>query len=117
MSVELSPSEQWLADGNPRMTHHVHERWFERTPDHSVSPETAWEDGEELPAWVRKRLAEDPDEIPDRARAYAGEGYTVVIVVHDDPYPSAVTVLRADTLQDRTARQAVLHTVDGVNQS
>lgn len=117
MSVDLSKSEAWWAEpGHPRLTHHLHERWFDRTPAHAVSPEAAWSDGEEVPAWALPRLAGNND-APDRARVYGGDGYSVVIIASYDPCLTAVTVIRVEALHDPAARRCVWELAEEVRES
>ena len=88
----VSGRARWaMPDNRPYMTDHALERWDERTPATSVSPEHAWEHGVDVTPIAEFVRPPGSPVIADRVRYYydprpsdEGGRYGALLVVADD---------------------------------
>jgi len=130
---ELSRSEEWLLPpGRPMLTGHlvgdpdhgddVH-RWVERTPRDAVSPERAWERGEDLDVTVAYWTDEISGQRADRVRLYAedsdhcGRWIVGILVLIEEGDQIAFSAIRCDDWDDPAQRSYVHSRAEEVIQS
>lgn len=80
-------SKRWELQNDIELSTHAMERWDERTPSASVSPEIAWERGEDIrhPELLDLRRLDGcySRGIPDRVRVYRDDSVAAVFVVNE----------------------------------
>lgn len=95
---------RWRQQGNPRITYHCEQRWDQRTPAGSVSPETAWCHAVGIPPVFAAVFATTSGETPSELRVYRGcvdgEGFGVVFVVCGDTQNEETPAYHVRTVYD-----------------
>lgn len=104
-TYSVPKSSQWAFD-NPRMSNHAAERWDERTPPDSISPEEAFEQSVDV-SLVADAVEDKDGETPDELYYYYGTeaeesyGALFLVDVEDD---TIVTVYRRRFVKDGAVR-------------
>ena len=100
---------RWQHRHNIRLSDHLIDRWDDRTPSDSQSPEAAFETG----VWLPNHIAHHWFDC-DRARLIAEQTptdqYVCVMIVEDAVETVGVTLYRVDEI-DESARRAYCHAV------
>lgn len=100
-----SEREKWHKDhGNPRMTHHAANRWDERTPDDSVSPEYAYENGVDV-SELREHFEDADGTVAHEIVYWYNDGYGVLFVIQSNVI---VTIYKEEYLDSMKARLMLL---------
>lgn len=104
-SIERNARWRWDHElGNPHMTEHLQERWDERTPAWSKSPEHAYLHGREL-EHIQGYFTDEGGQTPDSLVYYAerrkAEGYGALLVIRDD---TVVTMYRLASVENPAVR-------------
>lgn len=108
----VNPRTRWTWHGYPRMTDHAVDRWGQRTPVHSVSPETAFERSVDV-SEIRENLTDRGGQTPERVHYFyepSEEGsYAAVFLVRDGVI---VTIYDRSSIKHGPTR-AYLHAHNG----
>lgn len=99
----LSPRERWSMNHDVRMSDHAADRWDERTPAGSISPEAAFEHADEVEH--PELLADRTGHVPDSAHVYNCHDYRVAFIVDDG---TIQTVLSLDGVSHGPSRSYLM---------